>query len=229
MTDRRGLDRKVSSTTGKIEYYLPLKKRIGLAIISNSICFAELLLTIIFMVYSLNARGFIDPDHKLFYSETISGWASPDGIFDKETGWGQIPNIVHVIVLNSFDEMVYRPISRKLAKFERHKSTKGYENSIILKYFVYEFFITFADLFYIAFVRFDIQGLREQLLSLFFIDIIRRVVAESLIPYLKKRHRSHSIKKSAYEKKQLSKEEELKFGAILEVNKEEYEPFDDYL
>lgn len=169
------------------------------------------------MIYSLNARGFIDPDHKLFYSETFSSWASEGGIFDKETNWGQIPNIVHVIVLNSFDEMVYRPIAKKLARFENHRTPKGYENSIIFKYFVYEFFITFADLFYIAFVRFDIEGLREQLLSLFFIDIVRRVVAESVIPWLKKKYRSHSVKKSVDEK--VLKEDELKIRAILEVNK----------
>ena len=46
-----------------------------------------------------------------------------------------------------------------------------------MKFFIYEFIITFADFFYIAFVRFDIEGLREQLLSLFFIDIVRRLVA----------------------------------------------------
>lgn len=49
---------------------------------------------------------------------------------------------------------------------------------------MYEFVITFADLFYIAFVRFDIDGLRDQLLSLFFIDIVRRVVAESVVPWV---------------------------------------------
>jgi hypothetical protein len=55
--------------------------------------------------------------------------------------------------------------------------------------------ITFADLFYIAFVRLDIEGLREQLLSLFFIDIVRRVVAETVVPFImKKRRESQSLK-----------------------------------
>lgn len=54
--------------------------------------------------------------------------------------------------------------------------------------------ITFADLFYIAFVRLDIEGLRQQLLSLFFIDIVRRVVAETLIPWIRKnKHRRDSL------------------------------------
>ena len=83
-------------------------------------------------------------------------------------------------------------------------------------------------MFYIAFVRFDIEGLREQLFSLFFIDIVRRLVAESLIPWLKKTYRSHSLQKN-YEQAMMTYEEELEKGAILETNKEEYEQFDDYL
>lgn len=136
-----------------------------------------MVLTLIFMVLSLNARGFIDPSHKLFYFEQISSWADKGGIFDANTMWGQIPNIFHVVITNVFDEVIYRPIAKKLAKLERHLTPKGHESSIIIKYFIYEFVITFADLFYIAFVRFDIVGLREQLLSLFFIDIVRRLVA----------------------------------------------------
>jgi anoctamin-10/anoctamin-7 len=72
----------------------------------------------------------------------------------------QIPNIIHVVVTNGFDENVYRPTVKWLAKFEKHQSRRGYENSIVVKYFIYEFVITFADLFYIAFVRLDIDGLR---------------------------------------------------------------------
>lgn len=51
-------------------------------------------------------------------------------------------------------------------------------------------------MFYIAFVQLDIEGLREQLVSLFFIDIVRRVVAETFIPWIKKRYRSYELKKN---------------------------------
>jgi ABC-type maltose transport system permease subunit len=124
-----------------------------------------------------------------------------------------------VLVTNIFDEAIYRPLAKRFTKFEQHFQPKSYENSIIIKYFVYEYIITFADLFYIAFVRMDIIGLREQLLSLFFIDIIRRIVAELLIPKLKSKLRSYFVKT----KESNSVEETaLAAQAILEVNKEEY-------
>lgn len=75
-----------------------------------------MLLTLTFIIYSLNARGFIDPTHKLFYSETVSSWASNGGIFDSQTFYGQIPNIIHVMVTNGFDENIYRPTAKLLAK-----------------------------------------------------------------------------------------------------------------
>lgn len=55
------------------------------------------------MILSLNARGFVDPDHKLLYFESISSLAAKGGIFDAETWWGQIPNLIHVLVTNVFD------------------------------------------------------------------------------------------------------------------------------
>jgi hypothetical protein len=70
---------------------------------SYGICFVMILITLAFIVLSLNARGFIDPQHKLFYSNHVSSWAQKNGIFDRNTNWSQIPNIFHVIVTSGFD------------------------------------------------------------------------------------------------------------------------------
>lgn len=108
-----------------------------------------------------------------------------------------------------------------------------------MKFFIYEFIITFADFFYIAFVRFDIEGLRQQLLSLFFMDVVRRLVAETIIPRFKNKYISYSLRssvkssmknKSENENENLgdngngndNQNEELRHYAILEVNKEHF-------
>lgn len=44
-------------------------------------------------------------------------------------------------------------------------------------------------MFYIAFIRFDIMGLKDQLVTLFFVDVVRRIVAETLIPSFLKFYR----------------------------------------
>ena len=55
------------------------------------------------MILSLNARGFVDPKHKLLYVKWLSDLAAPGGMFDMDTNWSQIPNIIHVIVTNWVD------------------------------------------------------------------------------------------------------------------------------
>ncbi len=42
------------------------------------------------------------------------------------TNMAQIPNLVHVLVTNVFDEQIYRPIAKKFTKFEQHFSSKTY-------------------------------------------------------------------------------------------------------
>jgi hypothetical protein len=39
----------------------------------------------------------------------------------------------------------------------------------------------------------DIEGLKKQLLSLFFIGIVRRIVSESLIPFMLKKRRAKNL------------------------------------
>lgn len=102
--------------TGQVEHHLPFKLKLLFGIASNVLCFLMMILTLIFIVFSLNARGFIDPEHKFFYSEIVSSMAGKGGLFDSSTIFGQIPNIIHVVVTNGFDENVYRKTVKKLAK-----------------------------------------------------------------------------------------------------------------
>lgn len=43
--------------------------------------------------------------------------AGPGGMFDSNTFWAQIPNLIHVIVTNVFDESFYRPWAKGLTRF----------------------------------------------------------------------------------------------------------------
>lgn len=149
-------------------------------------------------------------------------------MFDSQTNYSYIPIIIHVLVTNLIDEHVYRPLAIWTTKLEEHLEVKRYQNSIILKFFIYEFLITFTDLFYIAFVRFDIMGLKEQLVPMFFVDIVRRMVAETFLPWTIKTIKSKSYKK-ALKKGTIDESEALRRQAIIEANKPVYEPFDDYL
>lgn len=103
--------RRLSPVTGEMEQHKGLLLRAYLLFQTCFLLTTVMVPAIIFMVLSLNARGFIDPSHKLLFWENISGWAKPGGLFDSQTNMALIPIIVHAIITNALDELVYRPIA----------------------------------------------------------------------------------------------------------------------
>lgn len=59
-----------------------------------------------------------------------------------------------------------------------------HQDSIIIKRCIFEFFSYFTDLFFLGFIKRDIQALKESLSSLFICDSIRRILTETVLPYL---------------------------------------------
>lgn len=73
VTSRKDFEKCCSDVSGKLEIHLSMKLKILLRTISGLICFAMMLIAFNFLIFSLNARGFIDPYHKLFYSPYFPG------------------------------------------------------------------------------------------------------------------------------------------------------------
>ena len=56
---------------------------------------------------------------------------------------------------------LYSKIVRKLNDLENHEYQSDYDSSLILKRYVFEFFTSFGTLFYIAFLKSDLEGCAE--------------------------------------------------------------------
>lgn len=82
------------------------------------------------------------------------------GIFDVNGSYAFIPNILHVVII-SFINGYYMSIIKKTSKEELHDTEYRYRDSIIMKRFVFEFFSYFMDLFYVAFINFNILALKN--------------------------------------------------------------------
>lgn len=110
-----------------------------------------------------------------------------------------------------------------------HTTKQDFNSSLVAKRFFFETFNTFTDLAYLGFVQCDIVLLKQELLSYFMTDEARRLVCESLIPYLKKGKLEHSLKKDQLEKSYSVEDRELISRIKVEMQLEKYEQFDDYL
>lgn len=108
-------------------------------------------------------------------------------------------------------------------KIKNRKFEEEFENSLILKRFLFEFMDAFLPLFYICFYEMEMEVLQNELLSLFLCDEIRRISTESVLPLVLHLWDLNKIKK---EEKQHHGEAH---NVVVESRLEKYVLFDDYL
>jgi anoctamin-10 len=112
---------------------------------------------------------------------------------------------------------------------ENHKTTIGFNNSVIVKRFIFELINRFFHLWYIAFIEFDLITLKSLLTKLFVMDAFRRVLLESLLPLVMKKN--FEREKTKY-REELKKKTDLSddiVERVVELNLWEYDDFDDYI
>eukprot|EP00802_Teleaulax_amphioxeia_P022221 Tamp_22644.p2 GENE.Tamp_22644~~Tamp_22644.p2 ORF type:complete len:197 (+),score=22.03 Tamp_22644:353-943(+) len=95
----------------------------------------------------------------------------------------QVPVIIYSLVIMMLNK-AYRQIAEYLTDLENHRLARDYETSLILKRVLFESFDCYAVLLYIAFYQFNCTRLRNEVLALYTTDEVRRVLLESVIPYL---------------------------------------------
>ena len=75
------------------------------------------------------------------------------------------------------------PLATFCTNRENHKTQESYDNSLIIKRFMFEFLVCYTHLLYVAFWKLDIMALRKELGVLFMADEFRRLASETLLPY----------------------------------------------
>jgi anoctamin-10 len=113
---------------------------------------------------------------------------------------------VCILILNTG----YREVARKLTDWENHETQDSYDNSLILKRFLFEAFDCYVVLFYLAFYERDVERLRMELIAVFNVDSFRRLFMEVILPMV-----LHS---------RVSDDDHPQ-----DLHLDEYEPFDDYM
>lgn len=95
---------------------------------------------------------------------------------------------VYIKCTSTFYLLIYFHISLK-------RTEKDWDNSLIIKRVLFEVFDCFLPLFYIAFYQLNVVALRRELVGLFWGDEIRRLITESLLPYVTEKSHVWKIKR----------------------------------
>ena len=208
---------RTSPITGKPELYYPSHKRKLQYLLSAMVTALMLSVAFSVMILSLNLQGYIRPsnsqDYHPFYFARFAILSEEGAWFDATSSWKCfIPVILHagsILTLNT----IYRGVARKLTGWENHETQTAYENSLILKRFLFEAFDCYIVLFYLAFYERDVERLRFELVAVFNIDSFRRIGTETILPYII--HRLTDPKVSD--------------NSAHDLFLDEYEQFDDYM
>jgi len=129
---------------------------------------------------------------------------------------------------------LYRSIAEWLTALENHRTDNDHNNSLIIKRIFFECFDCYIALFYLAFFKCDINALRTDLFGLYTTDSVRRLLTESVLPWLVNKYESRSF--ASQEDRKISPSDtksKIMSKSDVSLSKEyildEYDAFDDYL
>lgn len=220
-----------SPITGQPEKYFPRWKRWLRYGLSFVLTLPVLALAVGAMLCSLNFNGYIKDKESPVYIAAFAHFAEPGHIFaaDNEYYGYLIPTIGHSVVINILNKL-YRSVAHFCTDLENHRTERDWDNSLIIKRVLFEVFDCFLPLFYIAFYQLNVVALRRELVGLFWGDEIRRLITESLVPYVTEKGHVWKIRREyAKSKKDSDEKPFIPSQAQQDIVLEEYEQFDDYL
>jgi anoctamin-10 len=238
--DFRGYVRQ-SPVTGLVEtYYPPIRRRLKY-VGSAMVTIAMLYIAFAVMILSLNLQGYIRPQSNPkrwnednphpFHVRSLAVLAEEGRWFDAKSSWRSLlPVFLHVIcifVLNKF----YRMVAEVLTSWENHETSVNHRNSIVLKRFLFEAFDCYVALFYLAFYERDVDRLRVELMTVFQIDTLRRVLLECILPMLMQRLVSKHVYTNNHRSicAQSTTTTPPKYTVCEDLELDEYDQFDDYM
>lgn len=162
----------------------------------------------------------------------MEGWAL--GVHDQDPGFWSgvllfVPSVIYAVVIEVMN-LLYRYVAEYLTEWENHRLESSYQNHLVLKVLVFNFFNCFASLFYIAFVMQDMVLLRQSLATLLITSQILNQFMEAFLPYWLQRRRNKKMQGKVRKRTMVDQELPLAEQVRLEADMSTYlGTFDDYL
>ena len=150
-----------SAITGKYEKHYPNSKRIPKILLSVICAIPMIIISVFANISNLNLNGFIE-ENSLFEIKFLRNLTLPGQILNRDSIQFNFIGIFFGLLMGKINN-IYQIIANKTTDWENHKVQSNYDNSLIIKRFTFEFFNYFLSHFYLAFVVFNMEGLRQSM------------------------------------------------------------------
>ena len=224
---------KKSPITEKYEKFYSMKSRLMQYFISFCVSMSILFMAFATNVLFLNLKGDIDEkSYNYLYYPSLRKLSRKGEVFEIGSTANTLIGVIQVICLTGLN-MLNRKLAIQTTNNENHKVKSTYENSLILKRFVFEFLNSFFSLYYLAFVAQDLKGTRSMISGILYFNEIKRVAAQTIVPNLMKTIASknlYQILNSQSDPERLISGKTLPLKEVIKQYKDStYNTFDDYL
>ena len=178
---------KRSIITGKYELSYSHKKKFINYLISSLITFLFILIALLINVISLNLRALIpenDLHHKYLNMPRYRKYSKKKAILEAGSTASKLIAPIKTIILTVLG-VIFDKVNVLLTDYENHKSNANYNNSYIIKKFIFESFNYFFDILYIAFALNDLNETTNTIKSFLYMNEIMRIISETVFPLIK--------------------------------------------
>ncbi|KRX05106.1 hypothetical protein PPERSA_06740 [Pseudocohnilembus persalinus] len=171
----------IDAVTGLPTQYYPKKKRIFFYFLSLLEAIPLLMITFFIKISMFNITGLINKENSILYIQFIADLNKKGGMLYDIPFINQITTFIMTLLIFKMN-LFYQTIAKNSTERENHKTNYDFNNSLLLKRFIFEFIARFSHFFYIAYIAKDFQKLQDILMSLFVIEEIRKILIESILP-----------------------------------------------
>ena len=219
---------KRSMITGKYELRYSHKKKFINYLISFSITFIFILIAILINVIALNLRALI-PEKKYSYLNMpkYRKYSKKKEFLEVGSTAAKFITPVKTIILTVLG-IIFDKVNIFLTDYENHKSNAVYNNSYILKKFIFESINYFFDIVFIAFALNDLNETTETIKSFLFMNEIIRIISETIFPLIKNSIYMGMINDNLTEKRLIQGEKIDKNEVLKQAGFSKFNSYDEF-
>ena len=174
---------KINPITGRYHLFYPTYKRLISYFFSALGVILFFGISIFFNIIYFNLRK-IFPDDNVLNIPMIKNFSIKYRLFDRGEIVTWIIGYIKDTLLGYLGD-IFNIINKKLTNLENHKTDEHYNNSFIIKKFIFSTANSFFSIFYLVFILQDLDETSLSIKTSLYSNEFNRIKDETIVPYLK--------------------------------------------
>ena len=175
---------KINPVTGKYHLYYPTRKRLISYFFSVIAVLLSLSVSLFFNIVYFNLRK-VYSDDSIFNMPKVKNFSIKYRLFER----GEIVTWIIGYIKDTFLGYIgdiFNLINKKITDLENHKTDEHYNNSFIIKKFIFNISNSFLSIFYLVFYLQDLDETSFTIKTSLYSNEFNRIKDDTIVPNLKK-------------------------------------------